>query len=258
MITLEHYSRDRVLLRILNTVFFAVLLFINIRLSFFSGDKSFVNYADIKYFMSPYKFLYILNFVSLLYMAVFVIVQIDSSSHGIKKKVVENYSFFLILAFIFMGMHLYFLIQKKYSFAFLYIIIGTLLTAILYIKSQNMKRYMYNDEIRVFVYPFSVFFAWNAIMLFMTFNIMFKSSLVIGSTISIILAFIQLIIIVAISIGVLYFFRDTIFIVIQLLYLLTVAVNTGLNDYFMPVGYLCFLSIILVFVFLYRTKKRKK
>ena len=255
---MEHHSRDRILLRILNTVFFAVLLFINIKLSFFSGDKSFIHYADIKYFMSPYKFLYILNFISLVYMSVFVIIQLDSSSHGIKKKVVENYSFFLMLTFIFMGMHLYFLIQKRYSLAFLNIIIANALTVILYIKSQNMKRYMYNDEVRVFVYPFSVFFAWNAIMLFMTFNIMFKSSLVIGSTISIIFAFVQLFIIVAISICALCFFRDTIFIVIQLLYLLTVAVNTGLNDYFMPVGYLCFLSIILVFVFLYRTKKRKK
>lgn len=212
---------------------------------------------DIKFFMSPYKALYILNFISIIYMTIFIIVQIDSSSHGIKKKVVESYHIFIILTFITMILHLLFLSQKKYAISSLYIFLSLVFNIIIYIKAQNMKRYMYNDEVKVFVYPFSVSTSWIFIMFFMTLNLMFDKNIAQGSSLFVVFAVIELILILIASIAVLFFYKDKIFVVLQVLYLVAVATGTKLNGYFMPIGYLCFLTIVLIFVCLYKFEKKK-
>lgn len=255
---MERYTRDKVALRVLNTLVFAVLLFVNIKFSFFSGDKSFINNIDMKFFMSPYKILYVLNFVSLIFMTIFVIVQISSSTYGMKKKVVADYNIFVILIFIFMILHIFFFSQKRYAMASLYIFLSLVFNTIIYIKAQNMKKYMYNDEVRVFVYPFCMFCSWNLSMFLMTFNLMLNTKIEMGSSIFVIFAVIELILIIASSISVLFFYKDKIFIFIQSLYLIAVAIGTKLNDYFMPIGYLCFLSLVLILVSLYKFENRKK
>lgn len=256
---LEHYSRDKVILRIANTVFFILLTAAMIKYSFFSGEKSFIKYLDFNYYMSPYKAIYLIGVVFMIAMSTFVMAQVDSSSHGIKKKVIEEYSFFIVMSFILMIGHLYFFINRSFKIATMFIFISFLINVVIYIKSQLMKKYMYNDEIRVFVYPFSVSLFWSIMVNTMSFNVMINNNMVKHtSKLFIVFGILELLYLLLACIPALIFFKDRIVSFFTILYLALLCVNTYFNKYFMPIGYLCFLSIILIVVFWFKAFNNKK
>jgi len=111
---------------------------------------------------------------------------------------------------------------------------------------------MYNDEINMYVCPFSIFVSWSLTLLFITVNIMLTDNLTINSNAFVIIATIELMMILSLSILVLFMYKDKIFVLVQAVYLICLAVNTQINGYFMPVGYLCFLSVVVLGVFWFR------
>ena len=256
---LEHYSRDKVILRIANTVFFILLTAVMIKYSFFSGEKSFIKYLDFNYYMSPYKAIYLIGVIFMIAMSTFVMAQVDSSSHCIKKKVIEEYIFFIVMSFMLMIGHLYFFINRSFKIATMFIFISFLINVVIYIKSQLMKKYMYNDEIRVFVYPFSVSLFWSIMVNIMSFNVMINNNMVKHtSKLFIVFGILELLYLLLACIPTLIFFKDRIVAFFTILYLALLCVNTYFNKYFMPIGYLCFLSIILIVVFWFKAFNNKK
>ena len=244
---LEHYSRDKVILRIANTVFFILLTAAMIKYSFFSGEKSFIKYLDFNYYMSPYKAIYLIGVVFMIAMSTFVMAQ------------VEEYSFFIVMSFMLMIGHLYFFINRSFKIATMFIFISFLINVVIYIKSQLMKKYMYNDEIRVFVYPFSVSLFWSIMVNIMSFNVMINNNMVKHtSKLFIVFGILELLYLLLACIPALIFFKDRIVAFFTILYLALLCVNTYFNKYFMPIGYLCFLSIILIVVFWFKAFNNKK
>jgi hypothetical protein len=249
---MEYHSRDKVFIRLLNALLFVVLAVVTVRFSFFYGAKSLINYLDLNFYMAPYKVTYIFHAISFIAMMIFVILQLSSSSYGIKKKVTENYSYLTPASFLCMIIHIYFLNIRNFKISAVFAFILLLLTSAIYIKAQAMKRFMYNDEINMYVCPFSIFVSWSLSLLFITVNIMLTDNLTINSNAFVIIATIELMMILSLSILVLFMYKDKIFVLVQAVYLICLAVNTQINGYFMPVGYLCFLSIVVLGVFWFR------
>jgi len=249
---MEYHSRDKVFIRLLNALLFVVLTVVTVRFSFFYGGKSLIKYLDLNFYMAPYKLTYIFHAITFIVMAIFVVMQLGSSSYGMKKKVTENYSFLTPASFLCMIIHIYFLNIRNFKVSAVFAFILLVLTSIIYIKAQGMKRFMYNDEINMYVCPFSIFVSWSLSLLLITVNIMLTDNLMINSKPFVIIATLELILILALSILVLFLYKDKIFILVQAVYLICLAVNTQINGYFMPVGYLCFLSIVVLGVFWFR------
>lgn len=249
---MEYHSRDKVFIRLLNALLFVVLAVVTVRFSFFYGAKSLINYLDLNFYMAPYKVTYIFHAITFIAMMIFVFLQLGSSSYGIKKKVTENYSYLTSASFLCMIIHIYFLNIRNFKISAVFAFILLLLTSAIYIKAQAMKRFMYNDEINIYVCPFSIFVSWSLTLLFITVNIMLTDNLTINSNAFVIIATIELMMILSLSILVLFMYKDKIFVLVQAVYLICLAVNTQINGYFMPVGYLCFLSIVVLGVFWFR------
>ena len=72
------------------------------------------------------------------------------------------------------------------------------------------------------------------------------------------MAIAQLLFIIALCGFVLWIFTDKIFPINTLLYLVAVCASSYLNGYFMPVGYLYFLTIIVILVIIYKVNKAQK
>lgn len=249
---MEYHSRDKVIIRIFNALLFTVLLALTVGFSFFYGDKSLINYLELNFYMAPYKLAYVFHAVTLVSMAMFVFLQLGSSTYGMRKKVTENYSYLTPASFLCMIFHIYFLNIRKYKIAVVFAFILLVLTILIYIKAQDMKKYMYNDEINMYVSPFSIFVSWNLSLLLITVNIMLTDNLTVNSSPFVIVATLELLIILLLSIFNLFIYKDKIFVIIQAVYLICLAVNTQINGYFMPVGYLCFLAIVVLGVFWFK------
>ena len=245
---MEYHSRDKVFIRLLNALLFVVLTVVTVRFSFFCGAKSLINYLNLNFYMAPYKVAYIFHLITFVAMMIFVFLQLGSSSYGIKKKVTENYSYLTPASFLCMIVHIYFLNIRNFKISAVFAFILLLLTSAIYIKAQAMKRFMYN----MYVCPFSIFVSWSLSLLFITVNIMLTDNLAINSNAFVIIATIELMMILSLSILVLFMYKDKIFVLVQAVYLICLAVNTQINGYFMPVGYLCFLSIVVLGVFWFR------
>lgn len=256
---IEHYSRDKILLRVLNTLSF-VGLFAYVCYTLFSHSNYNIGkiFFNQTFFLSPFNYTYIIGIFAIIMQGIFIIIQLDSSSHGIKKRVIENYGFSLFLGNIFTIVWMYLFTTKSFKLSLISIFLATLGYDFLYIKANILKKYMYNDERAVFVNPFSVIMVVMNIFLIANLNIVINNICENFVVILTVISLIEIILIIAVSVLTLYFFEDKIVSSLNLVYLAMLIAERIIEDNFMPLGYVCFLAIIVIFVFMYKILKKKR
>lgn len=255
---MEHYSKDKVILRILNLISFLLLAAGSAGTALRAfGGRIYDVFYKAEFIMSPVKYFHFIYFASLAYMAAFIFVQMDSREHGTCKRVIENYGVLSPLAFIFVvfwGLSLEFLNSKMLTAVI--ILAALLFSAVLYIKSQQLKKYLYSDEEAIFVSPFSMFTALLFILFLMNFSNLFSKTQ--GSIDLIVISVIIIVLSVAAGALAMIFLKDKIFAVVQIIYLVCALVQRRFDGEFMPVGYTCFLGIIIIMFVWYRVFAKKK
>lgn len=258
---LEHYSRDKIILRVLNTLsFIGIFAFVSYTLFRHDDYNIYKILFNILFFLSPYKYMYVIGIVSVIMQGIFIVVQLDSSSHGIKKRVIENYGWLLFLGNIFTLGWMYFFSNKSFGISLIFAVFTAIFYNLLYIKSQILKKYMYNDEQNVFVKPFSIITMTANMFLLTNLNIYLNTFVKTSESIIVIISLIEITIIVLITCLILYFFKDKIITFLNLIYLVMILIQRIFDNDFMPLGYICFLAIVVIVVFMYKIlrKKRKK
>ncbi|MBS6062264.1 hypothetical protein [Criibacterium bergeronii] len=256
---MEFYSRDKVYIRVITGVIFLLFLGVIGFNIFFDGINNFISKIQVKYFMAPNFVVLLLYLINILYLAGYTIIQLESSKYGMKKRVIDNYLFYPAFMFVFMGLNFHFILNDHYKLAATASVFYFLISVIIYYKAQRLRPYMYNDEVRAFLVPFANNLSWSLVLLFMSLNLMFESmGSYESSAFRVTMAIVQLLFIIALCGFVLWIFTDKIFPINTLLYLVSVCASSYLNGYFMPVGYLYFLTIIVILVIIYKVNKAQK
>lgn len=249
---MEHYSRDRVVLRVLNLITYLIML-IAVGGVFLKkwGPNFYKIFEKSDFIMSPVKYMNVIYIAGLLFLAGFIIVQLDSREHGTGKRVIENYGFATIVSFIFVTIWGVLLLKSYLLLSFLAIMVSLFTAIVIYVKAHQLKNYMYNDEIAVFVMPFSSYVSL-VLTLFLTTIGILLTNVQFGRVQNIVFSCIMVLISIGLSVISQIKFKDKIFVIVQIFYLIAIAIQRWIAKDFMPMGYICFLAVIAILIVYYK------
>lgn len=174
---MQHYTREKRGIKVLNLIFFLIMIVLNglANTTLIGGVSTEVISDRYKNLFTPAGITFAVWGVIYLALGYFVIFQLGKSSYGSKKKeALEKIGPLFIISCILNGSWLiawgYDLIPLSLGIMFLLLI--TLYA--IYFKVHSMKDYLYNDEKRAFIIPFSLYTAWITVAIIANLAAYFK------------------------------------------------------------------------------------
>lgn len=256
---MERYSRDKLYLRILNTVSYMLVVFSTLSTGLGYWNEGFLSFLiNGNFLMSAVKYAYFLIPFSLLALGFFILSQLDTKDHGTQKRVLENYGFFAILSFIFSFLWQNFMHRQEMVISLICFIFSVFFSLVIFVKGQKLKKYLYDDEVLILINPFSMYYSSQIILLLVHIGIMLSNGNEISNLHQMIISLVMVLFLSMSSVAIYLIYNDVIYPISQILYLAAIAINNYLQGSFMPMGYICFLAILVIFGGFYKKYRDKK
>lgn len=260
---MQHYTREKRGIKVLNLVFFMIMIVLNglANTTLIGGVSTEVISDRYQNLFTPAGITFAIWGVIYLALGYFVIFQLGKTGYGSKKKeALEKIGILFVVSCILNGVWLiaWGYDQIPLSLGIMVLLLITLY--IIYFRLQGIKDYLYNDEKRAFLVPFSLYTAWITVAVIANLAAFFKyinwDGFGISETIWIVFS---IVFATLVNLAFIYFKSDIFFGLVGVWALSGIAIGRYEDGNIIPVGYAAIggAAVILIFVFLNILRNRK-
>ncbi len=257
---MQHYSREKKGLKILNLVFYILMIVVNVLANIKIFGQTTVLEVLEKYnnVFTPHSitfFVWILVYIMLGY---FVLYQLEKSGYGAKKEAVERIGSWFIVSCILNMLWLFFLTFDMIKLSMIIMLTLLLVIYVIYFRVHTVQEYLYNDEKKGLIRPFSLYAGWISAITLVNFAALVKymglNLLNVGENLW---GAVAIVVLTIVNLCFLYFGKDKAFAFTGILTLAGIVYARYLAGNIMPVGYVAIVAIFILVVVMINSRGRK-
>lgn len=258
---MQHYSREKKGLKILNLIFYLLMLAANGLANTKIFGQSTTQEISAKYsnLFTPAGITFVIWGLIYIMLGYFVLYQLGKNGYGARKEVTEKIGIWFIVSCILNIGWLFFWAFDMIVISMIAMLALLVVLFVIYFKIYPLEDYLYNDEKKGFLLPFSLYCGWisvatianfAAFVKYMNWNL-FNLSEVVWTAIAILVA-------VLINAFFISIRKDKAFGLVGIWALAGIGYGRYLEGAFMPVGYIAGLGTLILVAIMLNTHIRKR
>ena len=258
---MQHYSREKKGLKILNLIFYIFMIAANGLANTKIFGQSTTGEISDKYsnLFTQAGITFAIWVVIYIMLGYFVLYQLGKNGYGARKEITEKIGIWFIVSCILNGAWLYFWAFDLIGLSMIAMLALLVVLFLIYFKIYPLEDFLYNDEKKGFLLPFSLYLGWicvatianfSAFVKYMNWNL-FNVSEIVWVSLAILLA-------VLINLFFIWIRKDKAFGLVGIWALAGIAYGRYLEGGFMPVGYIAGLGVFILLAVMINTHIRKR
>lgn len=250
---MQHFSREKKSLKIANLIFFILMIVANglANTSFFGGQDT--GAVSDKYYnlFTPASVTFAVWGVIYLALGYFVFFQLGKNGYGAKKDAIERIGPWFIVTCVLNASWLVVWGYELMPLAMLIIFLLLIVLYMIYFRLESLKAYLYNDERKAILIPFSLYVSWVSVASIANFAALVKymnwSMFGIPEWIWIVFS---IVVAALLNIYFIYFRHNKAFGLVGIWALFGIAYGRFQDGNIMPVGYTAAAACVILILFL--------
>lgn len=258
---MQHYSREKKGLKILNLIFYIFMLAANGLATTKILGQNTTQEISAKYsnLFTPAGITFAIWGVIYIMIGYFVLYQLGNHGYGARKEVTEKIGIWFIVSCILNVAWLFFWAFDMIGISMIVMLALLVVLYMIYFRIHLLEDYLYNDEKKGFLLPFSLYCGWISVATIANISVfvkymhwnLFNVSEIVWVSLAIILA-------VLINLFFISIRKDKAFGIVGIWALAGIAYGRYLEGGFMPVGYIAGLGVFILLAVMINTHIRKR